>query len=406
MITLSHPTGNVCVRHALAALGREGLLHSFYTTFAWNNNWSPFLPARVRPAFERRSYPIAWEKIKTQPFGELARLAHLPFAPSIDDIYFDLDKRVAKELNAHYSHPLTPAAARARPTAVYAYEDGAAQTFFAAKKLGIRTFYELPIGHTSAARKIFQEEALLKPEWAATLTGLDDPPQKLARKNQELALADHVIVASSFTASTLAGLLRQNQPLSIIPYGAPEQKTFAPRPAAGKLKVLYAGSLTQRKGLSYLFEAAGKLSPYIELTLMGRPAAPCAALEKELKKYRHYPSLPHADVLELMRAQDILVLPSLFEGFGLVLAEALSCGLPIISTANTAAPDLIAEGREGFIIPLRTPDAIVEKLSWAISRRAELSAMQKAAYDRAKTLGWPDYEQKLINLIKDSLQTL
>lgn len=384
MITLSHPTGNAFVRHTLSGLEREGLLHSFHTTVAWPWNAGP---ATLR----RRHYPIAWSKLRTRPWLELLRLSGI--APSIiDTVYRDLDHHVARAL---------PRLTQQKVRAVYAYEDGALASFTAAKFAGMGTLYDLPIGHYRAAQKLFAEEAQLQPDWADTLTGLQDSPQKLERKAAELALADHVVVASSFTAQTLQGQLAPHQKLSVIPYGTTPGLPAPRRSASGPLKILYVGSLTQRKGISYLFQAlAGLPAKGWTLTAVGRPAAPCPALQQALTPHAHIASLPHAHILQLMRTHDLLVFPSLFEGFGLVLTEALSCGLPFIATTHTAAPDLITDGQQGFIVPLRSATAIADRLIWAMENRPALASMQQAAYERAQTLGWLNYENSLIKVAR------
>ncbi len=386
MLILSHPTGNPNVRHALAALDAAGLLQSFYTTLAWPRwlgNLFGTLPAR-------RSYPISYSKICPHPLGELMRLL-LPgkVGPSIDEVYRRLDAALARDL---------PSLARdGKLKGVYCYEDGASQTFLAAKKLSLQTFYELPIGHHKAAQQLFRDEALLNPAWAPTLTGLRDSEKKLVRKDVELAMADRIFVPSSFTAHTLAGLISPKQTLSVIPYGAPPPGPLERRHTSGKLKVLYVGALTQRKGLSYLFDAVVSLHNHLTLTVIGRPpVSHCGALEKAIAAHTHKASLPHSEILEQMRRHDVLIFPSLFEGFGLVLTEALSCGLPVITTANTAAPDFITDGHEGFIVPIRSSVAITEKLTWMIKNRTALAAMQEAAYQRAQQLSWQVYEQTLI----------
>mgnify|MGYP001412546410 CR=1 FL=1 len=384
MITLSHPTGNAFVRHALSAFERAELLESFYTTVAWPFSFGP-------QTLQRRHYPIAWNKIHTRPTRELLRLCGV-LPHSIDAVYTDLDKYV--------SHQMKDLQGRGT-RALYAYEDGAHESFTTAKLAGIHTLYDLPIGHYSAAQKLFAEEAQLEPEWAPTLTGLQDSEAKLDRKAAELSMADHVIVASSFTAQTLEGHLRPDQKLSVISYGTTTGLPFHKRLATGPLKILYVGSLTQRKGLSYLFKALAALPKgSYSLTVVGRAAADCPALRKALVPHVYIPTLPHGHILDFMRGHDILVFPSLFEGFGLVLTEALSCGLPFIATPHTAAPDLITHGQEGFIVPIRSANAIAEKLTWALENRPALATMQEAAYTRAQTLGWLNYENSLINLAR------
>jgi len=74
--------------------------------------------------------------------------------------------------------------------AVYAYEDCALKSFQKAKKWGIQCIYDLPIGYWRAAHQIFEKERTMQPGWACTLAGLSDSTDKLARKDEELMLAD------------------------------------------------------------------------------------------------------------------------------------------------------------------------------------------------------------------------
>ena len=147
----------------------------------------------------------------------------------------------------------------------------------------------------------------------------------------------------------------------------------------GKLKVLFVGALSQRKGLSYLMEAAGHLGSKIELTLIGRRISECRPLDAALRTHRWIPSISHGALLEEMSRHDVMVFPSLFEGFGLVILEAMSQGVPVIATPNTAAPDFVSDGDDGFIVPIRDADAIASKLELLTLDRDLLAAMSQAA---------------------------
>lgn len=393
MIVLSHPTGNSFVRQALEALAQQSYQsYKFYTTINWPRSW----PSKTPPFnwLARRSYPISSKDIVSHPWREVMRLLS-PFSQAswnTDAVYHSLDRKLAKDI---------PALVRkGNLDAVYCYEDGAYHTFEAASDYGIERIYDLPIGHYEAAQALYKEEAALKPQWASTLTGLKDSQEKLDRKTAELQMASKVVIASTFTASTVRHLIDDVSKLKIIPYGAPAPQPFVQRPSCGPLKVLYVGSLTQRKGISYLFDAVKPLGKDVKLTVIGRKVGvSCPALDKELASHQYFPSLPHSEILQQMQNHDVLVFPSLFEGFGLVLTEALSCGLPIIATANTAAPDLIEDKKEGFIIPLRSADAITQKLQWAIDNRDKLAQMQRHAWDLSHRLGWESYRKGFVDML-------
>lgn len=400
MILFSHPTGNANVRHAALGLHRAGLLGEFWTCV--NYRESPLLqrvlPGALSRQLQRRVFPAELAgKIHSSPLREIGRLLapraglrslvrHEQGPLSVDAVYRSLDRKVGERL----------AAGRFR--AVYAYEDGAHDSFRAAARGGLRRIYDLPIGYWRAARAILQEEAEREPEWAGTLIGNRDSAAKTARKDAELQQADLVLVASTFTQKSLELARDFRGSVVRIPYGAPSLSLSPDKPRdttrrrEGALRVLYVGSLGQRKGLSYLFRAARLLRPAVELTVIGaRPLAPCAALERELAQVRWVPTCPHREVLAEMAAHDVFLFPSLFEGFGLVLLEAMAMGLPIVTTPHTAGPDLITEGDEGFIVPIRSVEAIAEKLELLRRNPERRAEMSRRARERARTFTWESY---------------
>jgi glycosyltransferase involved in cell wall biosynthesis len=189
--------------------------------------------------------------------------------------------------------------------------------------------------------------------------------------------------------------------IHVIPYGAPIAERFpAERREGGPLRVFFAGSLSQRKGLSYLLKAAAILGGRIELTLLGtKVSEDCAPLNEALGRYRWIRSLPHAEVLREMSRHDVFVFPSLFEGFGLVILEAMAQGLPVVTTAHTAGPDIITDGVDGFIIPIRSAEAITEKLELLAADRTRLAAMREAAFATARRFTWENYQRRLVEVL-------
>lgn len=408
MILFSHPTGNANVREALRALSDEGLLSEFWTSIYWRREHplNNVLPQSVRRELNRRGFPhLRRHQVQCDPWLEVGRLMarHLRLSSlirhevgrfSIDAVYRRLDKSVAARL-----------AEIEDISAIYAYEDGALASFRAARKLGIQTIYELPIGYWRSYRELMADEASLNPEWAVTLQGRGDSNEKLRCKDEELALATDIVVASRFVRGTLlkAGCLKAA--ITILPYGAPT-KIFARRarnPRDGSLKVLFVGALSQRKGLSYLLQAVKRLGPKIDLTLVGHRAAECRALDQALQVHRWIPSLSHDAVLEEMSRHDVMVFPSLFEGFGLVILEAMSQGVPVITTPNTAAPDFLSDGVDGFIVPIRDVEAIVEKLELLMLDRDCLAAMSQAAVRKASLCSWEQYRHRVANTVRQAM---
>jgi alpha-maltose-1-phosphate synthase len=409
VLLLAHPTANTFSRAAARSFLDAGWLQEFHSCVCWNPS-SPLarlLPTALAAQLNRRSFadlPLPLQR--SHPRRELLRLAgvprHLPWLGrhehgplSIDATYRSFDRHVAARL---------PRLQRLQ--AVYAYEDGALHTFQAAERLGLRCIYDLPIGYWRSAQQIFQEERELQPEWACTLTGLADSRAKLERKDQELQLADLVVVPSEFVRSTLVEHGATAAPIVVVPFGSPQPLAVPPQSrSSGPLRVLYVGSLGQRKGLSYALDAVDSLGSQVSLTLIGKVTAPqCRPLMAALRRHHWIETLPHHQILEQMRQHDVLLLPSLFEGYALVISEALSQALPVITTPNSGGTASVRDGIEGFIVPIRNIRAIAERLQQLADNRDQLAAMRQACLRRAAELSWAGYEQGLRLAVGQALQ--
>jgi starch synthase len=402
-VLIAHPTGNQFLRNALKSLVEHQMLAEFWTTFAWNPDLplSYLLPGGLRGQLARRAFSeVPGHQIKTTPWRELVRLGirdtpmgrilssgERPF--SVIGIYRDFDRHVARrvtEINLNI---------------VYAYEGGALQTFREAKARGITAVYEYPSDYINWLHKLFHEEAERNPEFADLLGSLKDPVSHLEWKQEELQLADYVFVPSEHVRQTLAGALPDVN-IRVIHYGAPDVK---PRnhfhTDSGKpLKVLFTGSLGQRKGIGYLLEAIGTLGSQVELTMIGRRLRPHARVDEACRRWHWHETLPYSEVLRVMQESDVLVLPSLSDAFGLVVLEAMACGLPVIVTPNTGASELIQDGLEGFVVPICSAEAIAEKLEVLHRDRDRLVEMSHQAQATAAKNSWDNYRANWIRVIK------
>ena len=209
MILLSHPTANQNVRQAALALAEAGVLEEFWTCVNWQQgsflDRSLAFAPRLQNELRRRSFPAelapfirthSWREWGRQVAGQLGwpqLTRDEPGLFSVDAVYLSLDRRVAKRL-----------ASSSTINAVYAYDAGALATFRAARKRGLRCIYEHPTIYWRMVRQYQREEAELHPEWAPTLGALVDSDEKLARKDEELALADLVITPSTFAKESVA----------------------------------------------------------------------------------------------------------------------------------------------------------------------------------------------------------
>lgn len=412
MVLLSHPTGNANVRATANAFLDNGLLAEFHTSIA---SFPGSVIDRIGgiKAFgeiRRRRFAERLQKVtRTSPLRETLRLIsskvglaeltrHETGVFSIDSICKNIDVQTAKRLLC--SPELF--------AGVYAYEDAALQTFTKAKQLGLLCLYDLPIGYWRAAKALMESENEMWPEWVPTITGNNDSVEKLARKDLEIELSDRIFVASSFTAKTLNYFPGKTPPITVIPYGFPPvcnervYKKFNNR----RLKILFVGGLSQRKGIAYLFEAVEHLKEHVDLTLVGHKATPdCLPLNKALMKHRWIPTLPHSEILSLMSQHDVLIFASLFEGFGLVITEAMSQGTPVITTDRTAGPDLIQHGQNGWLIEAGSTSSLIKALEQLLFNPSDMVRVGKEAMETARLRPWEVYGKELAAAVTEALNS-
>ncbi|MEH1780017.1 MAG: glycosyltransferase family 4 protein [Nostoc sp.] len=411
-IALIHPTGSPFARNAAISLGEAGLLQEIITTIAHNpegsmSHYLKLLPARIRHRITnelgRRTWiPPNGVAMRSHPWSEAMRMSLVKTGLSrrfglgsqgpIDWVYASLDHHVAK----HHLQGLA---------AVYAYEDGAATTFEVAKQQGILCLYDLPILFYRMAREIQQEEAERFPALSASLQAVREPDWKLRRKEQEVALADHIFVPSSITQQSLVREGVSPDKITVIPYGAPIEY-FQPKPKLDRtFRALFVGRVGARKGVHYLIKAWEELQlRQAELMLVGVNEFPETWFSQLPHGVNYIPSVPHTTLNQYYSSASIFVFPSLIEGLALVQLEAMACGIPLITTYNAGGSDIITDGVEGFIIPIRDVEALKEKIEWCYSHPEELAEMGRAARHKAEQLSWGLYRQKLTSKVNDILK--
>jgi len=400
MIVVSHPTGNQFVRALLAVLQKKQLLAAFFTTLnAPRESVLQLLPRSIREQIARRAFDLPRSSVTTRPIREIARL--FAGASGMDSLV--MHEKAGLRWMAVYRDLDYACAARIKrgipdASAVHCYEDGAEYTFHAAVERGMTRMYELPIAYWETTRKILGEEAERLPAWEKTLFATNDSCEKLERKTREINLADIVICPSRFVYDSLPENIRASKKCVVAKFGSPASPLRLPAPrTGGKLRLLFAGAMTQRKGLADVFSAMKLLDrPDVELVVMGKALLPMSFYREQYSAFIHEPPCPHAAVMQLMQTCDVLVLPSLVEGRALVQQEALACGLPLIVTSNAGGEDLVEEGGAGFLVPVRSPEKIAEKIAWFADHRDQLRGMQDSARRKAAAYLWDDYAGAII----------
>lgn len=267
------------------------------------------------------------------------------------------------------------------------------ETFGRARALGARTVLDYPIARTEYGQEILREEARLWPDFADSMHGAGVPAWYLDRMAAEVQLAGAIIVGSRFAAMSFEGAVDARR-VHIVPYGV-DTAAYQPSGAArrdGPLRVLFAGTITQRKGIVYLLEAMRLLDGQkFELTMTGPMLGSGAGLRRYGGLYRHVSGVRPRDMPALYRRADVLVLPSLLEGSALVVLEAMASGLPVVVTPNAGA-DAVRDGIDGFVVPVRSPEAIAERLEQLLDPELR-QRMGEAGRARSLEYTWESFHR-------------
>lgn len=232
------------------------------------------------------------------------------------------------------------------------------------------------------------------PRW---LTPFDHWRREQEEACREFELADKVFVNSPFCYDTFVAEGYPREKLVMIPRGF-EVTRYRPLPKPRDVfRVVFVGLLCVRKGLKYLLEAWSRLGlPKAELLLVGslhQELRPLVGPYLQRADVRHVGFVP--DPVELYNSGTVFAFPSVDEGSAKVTYEAMACGLPVIVTPN--AGSLARDGEDGFIVPIRSVEALMEKILYFFEHREAAEAMGAQARRNIERYTWENYERSLLN---------
>lgn len=285
---------------------------------------------------------------------------------------------------------------------VYGYETMCLETFRVAKESGVKTVLDLPSPEHDYVENLLWREhekfpALLTP---ARRRFRDLQVERTARRHEEFRLADLAVANSSLTARTWAAAGLDGKKIATVPLAGPDPD---PRGAQGgthgkgPVRLIWAGTFSVRKG-GHLLAAAWrgwKGRGDTELDVYGSVSLPEAVKTRDMEGVRWHGPVARERVLEAFRQADLLVFPTLCDGFGLVVAEALSQGLPVLTTRQAGAADLIREGENGFLVESGNEGLLRAKLDEIRGQREVLGRMRTLCLQSAKANSRRRYQENL-----------
>jgi glycosyltransferase involved in cell wall biosynthesis len=245
------------------------------------------------------------------------------------------------------------------------------------------------------------QDRLLAEEERRNGRPIDRPsPWMLERETQEYALADGVVVLSSFAKQTFEAQGFPPERLHVLPLGV-DSEAFQIPPAlvaarndrirrGDPLRALYAGALSFRKGLRDLLSTAALTTDIpCEFRLAGgqmpETAQAMATAGPNVIRLGH---VPQAMLPAQYWDADLFIFPTIEDGFGVVLPQAQAAGLPLIATDHCAAPDLVENGRNGWVFPIRAPERLAAQLRWCHEHRQAFTDIASDVCTRFRPRTW------------------
>ncbi|MCW5936384.1 MAG: glycosyltransferase family 4 protein [Fimbriimonadaceae bacterium] len=331
------------------------------------------------PITKLRGEEIPLNLIKSYPYFHLIYRGMM--ALGIDLEYYD--KAVFDQFSA-----------RALPQCdvFMAMAGSAYRTGLTAKKRGIRFVLDRPCSHIETQNALLREEGERE---GIPFKGID--AGVIRRELKEYDEADLITVPSTFALNSFLERGFDRNRLRLIPYGIDLSKFFPTEPPdPERFDVIFVGGVMLRKGVPHLLRAFERVRhDRKSLTLIGNINKEMQPLLNEYASKMSVVATGHIKQSELkdhMSKSHVLVLPSIEDGYGVVMSQAMACGTPVIATDHTGAAMLFEDGKEGFIVPVRDDEALTYRLQTLASDHGLQRQMAQAAQTRVAQIGgWTKY---------------
>lgn len=328
-------------------------------------------------------------------------------------------KKQYREIKYHTADRFAKKAARYaiknNADAVITYDDTSPILFEILKKKKPDTIRILDMSAANILymRSIYEKDMTLSPAFKKRL--LEErkicwDQNTIERTKRELSAAQYFLVPSEFVGRSLEYSGIEKEQIFYCPYGV-DLNEFSIKEyeniekGARPLEFIYVGGVKELKGISYLLDAFKNIpKEKAFLTVVGK----YDRNDKDTAPYAEFvrftgPVL-HSEVPALLKRADVFVLPSLGDSFALAAMEAAACGLPIIISENTGIKDLVSDGVNGFVVPIQSTSAIIEKILYFINNPQEIKPMGQRARDMAEKYTWNSYSEKVTEVIEEIIK--
>lgn len=389
-------------------LHQAGMLERFYTDAYIGN----------KPWLERFISLISYSGLGLRGFKELLGRKE-PEIPSDKVISFDLfglwywwkhQKKVQNsaiqveffaEVGRRFDE-LIIARGLSNVNVVYGFNGASLELFRHAKERECRCVFEQTIAPRKILRQLLLNEVERWPGWQPDLILSPDKDSFVEREEEEWKLADLIIDGSEFVVNSLIACGVSKDKCRVVPYGMDFSRFNCEAKSSLKgrrLRVLFVGEVGLRKGIPYLLEAIRLVgAKHIKAKLAGPVSLGQEKVDSYNSAVEFLGVVPRIHIADLYSWADVLVLPTICDGFGNVQIEALANGLPVIATPNCGS--VVRDGVDGHIVPIRDPEAIASVLEAYINDPALVAAEQDAAYKGRERYSLEAYQERLIEVLE------
>ena len=294
--------------------------------------------------------------------------------------------------------------------AVISYDNNSGTLFKNLEKTNIIRILDVSAANRLYMQKIYNEDAKMCGDFASLYgeTQLIRNKKLLKRYKDEIKYADYFLVGSQFVRKSLNFSGVKDEQIKIVPYGVDAhqfQFNLKKHTKNSDIKFLFVGNVSEIKGIYYLLEAFKQIdSPYVKLDIVGKYSGSEELIKPYLPFCNFIGCVPKNTMPEIYKNADILVFPSLGEGFGLVTLEAMACGLPVIVSKNVGSSDVVTEGKNGFVIDIQSVEDIVNKVLWFTKNKSKIEQMSIAARETALKFSWESYENNLNDAVVEIIK--
>ena len=370
--------------------------------FLWSIRKS--LPMSLRKGIERRRVPeFLVGKVRLFCWYDLPRLLIERIAGPViaQKIWlqgeYAFDRYVARHISGRYF-------------CLYGVEHSSLESFMRQKAAGGLCLLRQVSSHGRSVAEIQRRVFAQFPEYLNSYGRLilKDSQRSVARKEQEYALADLIVANSPYVRDTFLEHGFNEKNVISIPTGFPAVGVGRAQAGSGDkpLRFIFAGNLSVRKGIPYLIQAWNAMAAgnRAELILAGHMEFSPGILRALHGNWRYVGALSQEALYSMYGTADVFILPTLFEGRSHGVLEAMSFGLPVITTVQSGCADCITSGIHGILVKAADVDSLYQAMRWCLENRSKLLSMGESCRNQAARWTMHDSNKQHLDALVSFLQ--